>query len=197
MDRILFLLISIAFTILMSSLLPLGFNKKEKIALMVASTFIGLFGLVSIYIAPLWQVMLMMAGLAAAVGYMTVNHFLKAEDVTPLGQPFTDNPKDVELVEDITNFKEVQQKEIDANTAVELIPIASAIGENNVAKEPFIDIEEDISFLEARNRFLTESMGMDVDGELPVFSFDSGTHLHVEDEINEPEQQRVIASSHS
>lgn len=166
MDRLLFFFGSTILTVLIIYLIPLGLNKKEKIALAVASTFIALFGLFSSTIVPLWQVLLLMISLSGAVGFIVAPRIFEAGTVMFINEIDAQNEESNPLSEKTIGdpYIEIQEENPNLN-ALQFVAATSEV-------ESALDMDEDISFLDARDSIQVLDMNFSDESELPLNEFE-------------------------
>lgn len=166
MDRLLFLLGSISLTVLIIYLIPLGFNKKEKIALGASSTFIALFGLFSSSIVPLWQVLLLLVSLSGAVGLIIAPRMFEAGTVISINEVGAKNEESSTAAAktSVDPYIEIQEENPNLN-ALQFVAATTEI-------ESTLDMDEDISFLDARDSIQVLDMNFSEESELPLNGFE-------------------------
>ncbi|MBS8265085.1 hypothetical protein DYI25_11585 [Mesobacillus boroniphilus] len=191
MEGLLFLLISIVITFIVIFVVPLGLIKKEKMILAFSASVIGIMGLISVFIIELWQVMALMLLLAISTGYIFVNRFTSANELVPLAERVHSNRESEEYEESET--KSLPKKEMENEFVLRPITVRPAKNITNIEEaQPLY--EEDISFLEDRNRLHNDIP------ETNAGVYHIGTSESFEDDrwmVEEYEPKKIYAGTHS
>jgi hypothetical protein len=201
MDRLLFLLLSIVLTVFFIYVIPLGLAKKEKNLIAVSASLIGSLSLFAYSLASLWQVLLVMVLLATSVGYIIVNRFSSMNSPVPLinrlndrslqGKNYIQNSIDMSsLQEDEALHDEFDQPFIEVSSVTNVFP------SEDVKEFDFLE-EEDISFLEDRNRMKTPDLEIHSEKELTGINYDDMDYFEEQSWADEPEKQKVLAGTHT
>lgn len=180
MERLLFLLISIVLTGIFIYAIPLGFTRIDKNILVLASSFIGAFGLISVHAADLWQVLSLMVLLGVSTGYIIVNRSSSAKVTVPLSGRL--NSRTGQLVDEFPS----ETKGIEEEKEMKPIEVFTIINpENEQDEELQIVIEDDILFLDERSRI-----------HIPAVEWDQPVANIERDRVREPENEKLYASTH-
>lgn len=184
MKSLLLLLISAVLALVSIKYISLGLNRKEKIIVTVSSFLIGTFGLFFSLIAPPWQALLIIILLASSVGYLLGSRSVGIVTVKGSERLNVNDRLNRDSIErDTTPEIATQQRSLISNQTEEIVP-------KLLSNHHVIDLEEDISFLEERNKLpLTDF------DDIPVIHFDSQKDLNGEKWINEVEEQEIYATS--
>ncbi|WP_318508184.1 hypothetical protein [Bacillus sp. T3] len=88
MQSLLFAAVSLLILLPILYFLPLGFTLKGKIFIVMASLLIGIFGLVSVAVMPVWQTGLILLVFISAIVYLSSKHnldwlYVSEDDVDP------------------------------------------------------------------------------------------------------------------
>jgi hypothetical protein len=191
MEGLLFLLISIVLTFVAIFVVPSGLAKKEKLILAFSASGIGTIGLISAFVAELWQVMAIMLLLASSTGYIIVNRFTNANASVPLKERLYTNREfeGYEAAETISLLKKGMEDEF----VLQPIPVQPSQNIANI-EEPQPLYEVDISFLEDRNRLHIESP----ENSAGVYNIDTSESFEIDRwMVEETEPEKVYAGSHS
>ncbi|WP_423407550.1 hypothetical protein AABM38_17560 [Heyndrickxia sp. MSNUG] len=186
MKSLLLLLISAVLALVWIKYISLGLNRKEKIIVILSSFLIGSFGLVFCLIAPPWQALIIMVLLAFSVGYIMVSRSVGIVTVKGSEQLNVNDNLDRNTIES-DNSSEIatQQGSLIRSHEDEIVPKV-------LPNLQVIDLEEDISFLEERNKLpLTDF------DDIPVINFESQKDFNDEKWINEVEEHEMYATSQS
>jgi hypothetical protein len=188
MEGLLFLLISIVLTFVVIFVVPSGLAKKEKLILAFSASGIGIIGLISAFVAELWQVIAIMLLLAISTGYIIVNRFTNANAPVPLKERLYNN-RELDGYEHAV----IPNNEIEDEFVLQPISVKPSPHIANI-EEPQPLYEEDISFLEDRNRLHNDSP----ESNAGVYNIDT-TESYENDHwmVEESEPEKVFAGSHS
>ncbi|MEH7886774.1 hypothetical protein V7654_20935 [Bacillus sp. JJ1609] len=186
MKSLLLLLISAVLAMVLIKYIPLGLNRIEKIIVTVSSFLIGTFGLIFSMIAAPWHALLIMVLLASSIGYIMVNLSVGfAPEKGPVRLNVNDRFNRNSIESDLPYETATQQRSM-------IITQADEIVQKFFPNHQVIDLEEDISFLEERNKLpLTDF------DDIPVINFDTKNDMNDEKWINEVEEHDMYATSQS
>lgn len=187
MERLLFFLAAIVLTGISVYAIPLGLTRKEKNLIALSSTLIGAFGLISVAVAHLWQVLLLMLLLAVCSGYIIVNRFTVANTSIPLIEHLNEHNNQYLSEGRLSKTQFNKDEELES---IDIHPKPHTIEINE--EEPRILIDDDISFLDDRNSM-----------DIPAIEWSQSDHnLANPDTIDEnwvieTNQEKVYAETHT
>lgn len=189
MNSLLLLLISAVLAIVFINIIPLGLNRKEKNIVAGSSFLIGTFGMTFSLIAAPWQAVLIMLLLASSVGYIMVS---RSAGISPVkgtirvNENLSRNPFESGKTQETTT----QQENM-------ILTPAGEISLNAFPNNQVLDFEEDISFLEERNKIHTDKLPKTDFDDLPVININNNDDFNKENWINEVEKHEMYATSQS
>jgi hypothetical protein len=187
MKILLLFFISAVLAIVFIYFIPLRISLKEKNLVTVSTLLIGTFGVILSFIAAAWQAELIMLLLAVTAGYIIVSRSAgknSAQVTDQLGEN-----AGMDLNPEINGAD--QQGTFQKGTMI--IPPERKV----FPDKQEIELEEDISFLEERNKIHIDKLPLTNFDEIPVINFDIKDNLNEEDWINEVENQEMYAVSQS
>ncbi|MGA9228427.1 MAG: hypothetical protein WB217_18900 [Mesobacillus sp.] len=186
MKSLLLLLISTILAMVLIKHIPLGLHRKEKIIVTVTSFLIGTFGLIFSFIASPWHALFIMVLLASSVGYIMVS---RSVGIAPVKGPARLNVNDRlhrnSIENDILPEPTTQQSSMIITQVAEIVPKV-------FPNHQEMDLEEDISFLEERNKLQLTDLD-----DIPANNIDNKNDLNDEKWINEVEEHEMYATSQS
>jgi hypothetical protein len=173
MISLLLLFISAVIAMVFINIIPMGLKKTEKIIISVGAPFIGSLGLLFSIFAAVWQSVLIMLLLAAALGYIIVT-LTKIEGKESLFNGPLDQEINVKVSknEPENPFALIQKDR--APTETSILPSVHVTLPNAIPfKQDVLNIEDDISFLDARNNQIQhEELELDELNVIPVINFE-------------------------
>ena len=182
MVNLVFLLIAIVLTGILIYAVPMGLTKKEKNIAIAASVLFGTFGLVSVNLVGLWQILLVIVLLGTSAGYIIVHRLSVTKVPVKLTERLHSNVdnESFDLDGKVTNF--AGEKEL---SPIEVLPAKNK--NHETSNELQHSIDEDTSFLDERSGV-----------HIPQVEWvNPAPNMELEDWMVEPEKEKAYASIHS